>query len=204
MDKESYSVGVQLGGLIKDGIGRIDMEVLQRGLMDAANGKGLALDEGALRQAFMAFQQAVMAKQQTAAAAKAEQAKPEGEAFLEANAKKEGVVVLPSGLQYKVNESGTGETPGLTDKVSAHYRGMLVDDTEFDSSYKRGKPTTFPVNGVIAGWTEALQLMQVGDKWELYIPYNLAYGVNGNPRAGIAGYSALKFEIELVAVNPED
>ena len=92
----------------------------------------------------------------------------------------------------------------MTDKVSAHYRGMLVDDTEFDSSYKRGKPTTFPVNGVIAGWTEALQLMQVGDKWELYIPYNLAYGVNGNPRAGIAGYSALKFEIELVAVNPED
>ena len=202
MDKESYAVGVQMGLFIKEGVEFIDMEVFQRGLMDAVGGKDLALDEGSLQQAFIGFQQQVTAKQQEALSEKTKTAKADGEAFLQANGKKDGVTVLPSGLQYKVTESGSGATPGAQDMVLAHYRGTLIDGQEFDSSYSRGAPTKFPVNRVIAGWTEALQLMKVGDKWELYIPYDLAYGSQGNPAAGIAGYSALIFEIELVGINP--
>ncbi len=202
MDKASYAVGVQLGKFVKEGVDFLDMEVFQRGLMDAIGGKDLALDEGSLQQAFIGFQQQVTAKQQEALSEKSKTAKADGEAFLQANGKKDGVTVLASGLQYKVIESGSGETPGGQDMVLAHYRGTLIDGEEFDSSYSRGEPSRFPVNRVIGGWTEALQLMQVGDKWELYIPYDLAYGNQGNPAAGIAGYSALVFEIELVGINP--
>jgi FKBP-type peptidyl-prolyl cis-trans isomerase FklB len=202
MDKASYAVGVQLGNFVKEGVEFLDMEVFQRGLMDAIGGKDLALDEGSMQQAFIGFQQQVTAKQQDALSEKTKTAKVDGETFLQANGKKDGVVVLPSGLQYKVIKSGSGATPGGQDMVLAHYRGTLIDGEEFDSSYSRGAPSSFPVNRVIGGWTEALQLMQIGDKWELYIPYDLAYGSQGNAGAGIAGYSALVFEIELVGINP--
>jgi FKBP-type peptidyl-prolyl cis-trans isomerase FklB len=202
MDKASYAVGVQMGKFIKEGAEFIDMEVFQRGLMDAIGGKDLALDEGSLQQAFIGFNQQVTAKQQDALSEKTKTAKADGEAFLRATAKKEGVVVLPSGLQYKVIESGTGDTPGREDMVGVHYRGTFVDGEEFDSSSSGGKPSKFPVIRVIGGWTEALLLMQIGDKWELYIPYDLAYGSQGRPNSGIPGYSALVFEIELLEINP--
>ena len=124
----------------------------------------------------------------------------EGKAFLEKNSKKKGVITTKSGLQYKIIKSGKGATPKPGDTVTTHYRGTLINGTEFDSSYKRGKPASFPVNGVIKGWTEALQLMQVGDKWELYIPAELAYGANG-PSPVIGPNSALIFEIELIKIG---
>lgn len=141
--------------------------------------------------------EAKMAKQR-------EQAESSGKAgvdFLAANKEKEGVITLESGLQYKVLKSGDGESPSLNDTVVTHYRGTLIDGTEFDSSYNRGEPATFPVTGVISGWTEALQLMKVGDKWQLFIPSELAYGAN--PRAGgpIPPHAALIFEIELLGIE---
>ena len=124
----------------------------------------------------------------------------QGETFLAENEKKEGVVALPSGLQYKVVDEGTGETPAATDTVVTHYRGTLIDGKEFDSSHRRGEPASFPVNRVIAGWTEALQLMQVGAKWELFIPPDLAYGERGAGRE-IGPHSTLIFEIELIGIQ---
>jgi FKBP-type peptidyl-prolyl cis-trans isomerase len=125
---------------------------------------------------------------------------PDGAAFLKTNAAQPGVVTLDSGLQYRVLKEGDGETPKATDTVTVHYRGTLIDGTEFDSSYKRGKPTSFSVNRVIAGWTEALQLMQVGDKWQLTIPSDLAYG-SRSPGAGIPPDAVLVFEVELLSVQ---
>jgi FKBP-type peptidyl-prolyl cis-trans isomerase FklB len=130
----------------------------------------------------------------------AEKNKNDGEAFLAENAKKQGVITLPSGLQYKIIKPGTGRKPKPTDEVTTHYRGTLIDGTEFDSSYRRGEPTSFPVNGVIAGWTEALQLMPVGAKWQLFIPPHLAYGERG--AGGQIGPNAtLIFEVELIAIK---
>jgi FKBP-type peptidyl-prolyl cis-trans isomerase FklB len=140
------------------------------------------------------------AKKQESSAAVAEKNKKEGEDFLAVNKKKEGVIALPSGLQYRVLKEGKGKSPKATDNVTVHYRGTLIDGTEFDSSYKRGQPATFPLNRVIRGWTEALQLMKEGAKWELVIPSNLAYGERG--AGAIIGSNALLiFEVELLAVN---
>lgn len=133
---------------------------------------------------------------------KPEGSQPEPDAFLEANAEKDGVVVLPSGLQYKVLEKGKGPTPKATDRVKVHYRGTLVNGKEFDSSYKRGQPAAFAVTGVIKGWTEALQLMKVGGKWELYIPHELAYGKRGFPPT-IPPDSTLIFQVELLGIVPQ-
>jgi len=124
----------------------------------------------------------------------------EGEVFLAENKKKKGVITLPSGLQYQVIKEGTGKIPKATDTVTTHYRGTLIDGTEFDSSYKRGEPASFPVNGVIKGWTEALQLMKVGSKWQLFIPSNLAYGPQGAGQA-IGPNATLIFEIELLSIK---
>jgi len=147
-------------------------------------------------------QQAERAQQQAKHAQQAPKNLKEGEAFLVENAKKEGVVTLESGLQYQVITPGTGNAPKATDKVTTHYRGTLIDGTEFDSSYKRGQPATFPVKGVIAGWTEALQLMKVGAKWQLFIPANLAYGKRG--AGGKIGPNAtLIFDIELISIVAE-
>ena len=160
------------------------------------------MNEEESRAAQMEFQQqqqaAHMAKINEAGAKNAK----EGEDFLAANGKKEGVQTLPSGLQYKILTEGTGPKPSATDTVSCNYRGTLLDGTEFDSSYKRGQPASFPVTGVIKGWTEALQLMPVGSKWQLFIPSELAYGERGaDPRSGIGPGATLIFEVELLSIQ---
>jgi FKBP-type peptidyl-prolyl cis-trans isomerase FklB len=147
-----------------------------------------------------AFQKEMMAKQQELAKKLGEKNKKEGEAFLSENRKKEGIKALPSGLQYKVVKAGTGKKPKSTDTVTTHYRGTLIDGTEFDSSYRRGQPASFPVSGVIAGWTEALQLMEEGAKWQLFIPPNLAYGERG-AGSQIGPNATLIFEIELISIQ---
>ena len=194
-DKTSYSVGIQLGQMLKVGGDMLDDELVIQGLRDQLEGKESKVDEQTRQQ--------LLAKWQTQAqeAAAAAQIGP-GREFLEANAKKEGVVTLPSGLQYEVLEEGSGDSPGPTDKVKAHYRGTLIDGTQFDSSYDRNEPFVAPVTGVIRGWTEALQLMKEGSKWKIYVPYDLAYGPQGRPPV-IPPYSTLIFEMELLEVNPE-
>lgn len=190
--KTGYSIGVQFGAFVEAGKDLFDMDSLIRGLQDSIGGKNLEIDKAESEAVFRSFQKAMTEKQGEAQAAA-------GKAFLEANAKKDGVVVLPSGLQYKVIKEGTGPKPTRSDQVSTHYAGRLIDGTEFDSSYKRGQPAAFGVTRVIAGWTEALQLMPVGSKWELYIPYSLAYGTRGSPPL-IGPYAALIFEIELLDI----
>jgi FKBP-type peptidyl-prolyl cis-trans isomerase FklB len=201
MDKVSYAIGVQLAtNFKKQGIDlKIDKFVL--GLKDATAGKELELTDQEIQQTMMAFSQKMRAQQQEQQKADAAKNLDAGKAFLAANGKKEGVKVLPSGLQYKVIKEGMGKTPTIADKVKTHYRGTLIDGTEFDSSYKRGKPAEFGVKAVIKGWTEALQLMKEGDKWELYIPANLAYGERARPT--IPANSTLIFEIELLEVVKE-
>ncbi len=191
MEKVSYAIGIQLGqNFTKQGI-EIKVESLIRGMKDALAGKELALSQDERQQVMTSFQRRIIAKQAAKNLA-------EGMAFLELNKAKEGVQVLPSGLQYKVIKEGTGKTPTADDKVKTHYRGTLINGTEFDSSYKRNKPAEFPVKGVIKGWTEALLLMKEGSKWQLYIPPNLAYGERGRP--GIPPNSTLIFEVELLEV----
>ena len=198
VDKVSYSIGVQLGQNFKQQEIEISVESMMRGLRDAMAGKTLALSEDEMQKVMMDFQQRMMAKQKERQQAEAAKNLAKGMAFLEANGTKEGVTVLPSGLQYKIIQKGTGRTPTINDRVKTNYRGTFIDGTEFDSSYKRNKPVEFPVKGVIKGWTEALQLMKEGGKWELYVPANLAYGEQDI--RGIPGNSTLIFEIELLEV----
>lgn len=194
-----YSIGQQFGSFLELGQDSLDLEALIQGMKDKLEGKDMKYTEEECQTAFMSFQQDLAMKQQQAAAIAAEAAKGEGIAFLAANAKREGVTVLPSGLQYEEVEAGTGATPKPTDTVVAHYRGTFIDGEEFDSSYSRGEPAEFPVTRVIPGWTEALQLMKVGAKWKLFIPYELAYGEQGNQ--GIPGGACLLFDIELVGIK---
>ena len=196
-DKVSYIIGMDIGtNLKKQSIG-IDSNILAKGVKDALAGTKPLLTEQEIQETMMAFQKEMMAKQ----AEVAKKNKAEGEVFLTENKKKEGVKTLLSGLQYKVIKAGTGKKPKSTDTVTAHYRGTLIDGTEFDSSYKRGQPATFPVSGgMIPGWTEALQLMEEGAKWQLFIPPNLAYGEQGAGR-DIGPNATLIFEIELVSIQ---
>jgi FKBP-type peptidyl-prolyl cis-trans isomerase FklB len=199
-DKQSYGLGMNIGkNLQKEGFD-IDAELLVKGIRDVLSGGASLMNEEEYLATMGAVQRELMEKQKENARKAAEKNRAEGTAFLEANAKKEGVVTLPSGLQYKVLKSGTGKTPKLTDTVETHYRGTLIDGTEFDSSYKRGKTATFPVNGVIPGWTEALQKMKEGDKWQLFVPSKLAYGERGAGRE-IGPNATLLFEVELIAVK---
>lgn len=199
-DKVSYSIGLDIGSSFKKQAIDIDPEILLRGLKDALSGKPALLTDAEVREVLIAFQQEVRAKEEGRVKEIAEKNKKEGEAFLAENKKKKSVVTLPSGLQYKVITAGTGEMPKSTDTVTTHYRGTLIDGTEFDSSYERGQPATFPVTGVIAGWTEALQLMKVGSKWQLFIPSGLAYGARG--AGGTIGPDAtLIFEVELISIK---
>lgn len=199
-DKVSYGIGMNIGSSLKrDGVD-VDADLLVRGLKDGLSGGKTLLSDEEYRATMTALQKEMMEKQAAVAKAAAEKNKVEGDAFLAANAKKEGVVTLPSGLQYKVIKSGTGKAPAAGDTVETHYRGTLIDGTEFDSSYKRGQAVTFPVNGVIPGWTEALQKMKEGDKWQLFIPPNLAYGERGAGRE-IGPNATLIFEVELIAVK---
>jgi FKBP-type peptidyl-prolyl cis-trans isomerase FklB len=202
-DKTSYAMGMNVGtGLRKQSID-IDPAILARGLRDAfSNGKTLLTEEEA-RAVLTQLQTDLRKKQQEVAQQAGEANKKQGLAFLEANKTKEGVVALPSGLQYKVLQEGTGPKPTATDSVVCNYRGTLLDNTEFDSSYKRGQPATFPVTGVIKGWTEALQLMPVGSKWQLFVPAELAYGDRG-AGAQIGPNATLIFEVELLSIQGKD
>ncbi len=191
LNKVSYVIGTQIAQNFKRQDIEINIESLMWGIKDAMEGRELALSQDESRQVMLNFQMRMTAKLTA-------KNLTEGIAFLEVNKAKEGVQVLPSGLQYKVIKEGTGKIPTVNDKVKTHYRGTLINGTEFDSSYKRNKPAEFPVTGVIKGWTEALLLMKQGSKWELYIPPNLAYGERGRP--GIPPNSTLIFEIELLEV----
>jgi FKBP-type peptidyl-prolyl cis-trans isomerase FklB len=202
-DKASYALGMNFGtGLRKQSID-IDPAILARGLRDSfSNGKTL-LTEDEAKAVLTQLQSDVRKKQQELALQLGEANKKQGLEFLEANKTKDGVVTLPSGLQYKVLQEGAGPKPAPTDTVVCNYRGTLLDSTEFDSSYKRGQPATFPVTGVIKGWTEALQLMPVGSKWQLFIPSALAYGEHG--AGGQIGPNAtLIFEVELLSIQSKD
>ncbi len=178
----------------------VDPAILARGLKDGlAGGKTLLTDDEA-QAALKAMQDDLRAKQQAKIQEAAGANKKEGESFLAANKGKDGVVALASGLQYKVLKEGTGPKPAATDSVVCNYQGTLINGKEFDSSYKRGQPATFPVNGVIKGWTEALQLMPVGSKWQLFIPSELAYGDRG-AGADIGPGATLIFEVELLSIE---
>ncbi len=198
-DKASYAIGLNVGkGLRRDSVD-VDPKILLQGLEDAlADGK-LLLTDDEIRTVLGDLQKQVREKQEEKRLAQIESNKKEGDAFLAANKTKEGVVTLPSGLQYKVLVAGTGPKPTATDSVVCNYRGTLLDNTEFDSSYKRGQPATFPVSGVIKGWTEALQLMPVGSKWQLFIPPDLAYGERG--QSTIGPNATLVFEVELLSIQ---
>lgn len=206
-EKISYSIGVDIGSTMKRQPFEVDPDLMARGIKDAYSGAKLAVPDNEVRATLMELQKELQAKQmeqmkqqQEEMKKAGEKNKKEGEAFLGANAKKDGVKILKSGLQYKVLKSGSGATPKATDTVETNYRGTLIDGTEFDSSYKRGQSATFPVNGVIAGWTEALQLMKVGDKWQLFVPPALAYGERGAGR-DIGPNATLIFEVELLAIK---
>lgn len=200
MDKNSYALGMSIAhNMLQSGVREISFDDFTAGLKAALTGAETAIsyeEAGALLDEFFGKIQEEQAARQ---AEIGELMKKDGETFLAANAKKEGVTVLPSGLQYKVLKSGEGRKPGRTDKVKCHYEGTFPNGQKFDSSYDRDEPAVFGVNQVIAGWTEALQLMSEGSAWELYIPYNLAYGEAGAPGA-IPPYSALVFKVELIEV----
>jgi len=195
----SYFTGYQVGkNFSANGIDVLDKEEVLAGINAAKEGKEPRLDEAGRKAAMDAMDEVVKAKAQ----AKAEKVKVESKKFLEENAKKEGVKVTESGLQYQVIKEGEGAKPKATDTVKVHYAGTLVDGTEFDSSYKRGEPISFPLGGVIKGWTEGLQLMPVGSKYRFFIPSDLGYGDRG-AGANIPGGAALIFDVELIEINPE-
>ena len=199
-EKISYIIGMDIGNNFKRQGVEIDPDILIRGLKDALSAAKPQLSEPEVREVMTAFEKEMKAKQEEFRKQAGEKNKIEGEKFLAENKSKEGVQTLPSGLQYKVIKPGTGKKPKLADTVTAHYRGTLVDGTEFDSSHRRGQPASFPVSGVIRGWTEALQLMEEGAKWQLFIPPNLAYGERGaGPQ--IAPNATLIFEVELISVQ---
>ncbi|MEK6684734.1 MAG: FKBP-type peptidyl-prolyl cis-trans isomerase [Nitrospirota bacterium] len=199
-DKVSYSIGLDIGKNFKKQSMDIDPDLLARGLKDAMAGGKTLLTEEEVRTIMPAFQKEMQAKADARAKELGDKNMKEGETFLAENKKKEGVVTLPSNLQYKVITAGNGERPKSSDTVTTHYRGTLIDGTEFDSSHKRGQPASFPVTGVIAGWTEALQLMPVGSKWQLFVPSNLAYGPRGAGQM-IGPNATLIFEVELLSIQ---
>jgi FKBP-type peptidyl-prolyl cis-trans isomerase FklB len=199
-EKVSYIIGRDIGAKLKEQSVDIDPDILARGIKDGLSGARPLLSGPETREVMTAFEKELRAKQEAARKAAGEKNKKEGEAFLAENKKKEGVKTLPSGLQYKVIRPGTGKKPKAIDTVTTHYKGTLLDGTEFDSSYKRGKPATFAVNGVIPGWTEALQLMEEGAKWQLFIPPNLAYGERGAGQV-IGPQATLIFEVELISIQ---
>ncbi len=198
--KVSYSIGLDIGRNLKQGEIDIDVEALGRGIKDAVSDSTPLLTEAQIQETMQKFQQEMIDKQSQSANLAGEKNTQEGETFLAENAKKEGVITLPSGLQYKVIKAGTGKKPKRTDKVTAHYRGTLIDGTEFASSYKLSEPASFSVDDMITGLTEGLQLMPVGSKWQLFIPPNLAYGPRGAGNA-IGPNAALIFDIELLAIK---
>jgi FKBP-type peptidyl-prolyl cis-trans isomerase FklB len=199
-DKTSYAVGAQMGMDMKKYRMDLDPDLVAKGFRDAYTGGKLLLNDRDMSQALAETQKQMAARSAEVIKEDAEKNRQEGEAFLGRNKTKEGVRTLPDGLQYRVMQAGTGRTPRPTDMVVVNYRGTFIDGTEFDSSYRRGQPALFPVNRVIKGWTEALQLMKVGSKWQLVIPPQLAYGPQGAPPA-IGPNETLIFELELLSVQ---
>jgi FKBP-type peptidyl-prolyl cis-trans isomerase FklB len=199
----SYAIGLNIGaGLKRDAI-TVDPALVARGVRDATSGATPLLSEEQMRAVLVRLQADVQAKREEKAAHAAETNKTEGAAFLKANAAKAGITTLPNGLQYEVLTAGTGPKPKAEDVVLCNYRGTLLDGTEFDSSYKRGAPDSFPVGGVIKGWTEALQRMPVGSKWRIYVPADLGYGEKG-AGADIGPNAVLIFDIELISIQPKE
>jgi FKBP-type peptidyl-prolyl cis-trans isomerase FklB len=199
-EKISYSIGLSIGKSFKQQAIDIEMDTLVKGVEDALQDAKPLLTEDEIREVMTNLQKNLMAKKQQEDEQVAGKNLEEGKQFLETNKKRTGVKTLPSGLQYEVIQTGTGNSPKIDDTVVTNYKGTLINGTEFDSSYKRGKPAVFPVNGVIQGWIEALQLMKPGAKWKLYIPAELAYGARS---AGpiIGPNSTLIFEIELLEIK---
>ncbi|KGI60830.1 MULTISPECIES: FKBP-type peptidyl-prolyl cis-trans isomerase [unclassified Prevotella] len=201
MDKVSYALGLgigrQLSGMGAEGL---NIDDFAQAIKDVIAGAKLQLDDQEAQTIVQNFFAEKEAQQQAAAAEKGKVAKEEGEAFLQENAAKEGVKTTASGLQYMVLLEGNGKSPKATDQVECHYRGTLIDGTQFDSSYDRGQTATFGLNQVIAGWTEGLQLMQEGAKYRFFIPYQLGYGERG-AGASIPPFAALIFDVELIAVK---
>ena len=201
MDKLSYALGLGIGRqLAQMGAEQLSIDDFAQAIKDVVAGGQLKLDEAEAQVIVQEFFQKQEEKQRAAAAEMGKKAKEEGEKYLAENAKKEGVVTLPSGLQYLVIKEGNGKRPKATDEVKCHYEGMLVDGTLFDSSVQRGEPATFPLNQVIAGWTEGLQLMTEGSKYRFFIPYTLGYGERG-AGASIPPFAALVFDVELIEVQ---
>ena len=202
--KFSYALGMNigngLGGTLKKQSVDVDWNLVAKGLKDSTGGGKTSLTQEEAQAVLTEVQNEVRKQQQEKAQQAAATNKTEGEAFLAANKSKAGVVTLPSGLQYKILTAGTGPKPTASDSVVCNYRGTLINGTEFDSSYKHGQPVTFGVGGVIKGWTEALQLMPVGSKWQLFIPSNLAYGEQGAGGGQIGPNATLIFEVELISI----
>lgn len=195
LDKASYALGMNLGASLKnEGVETINAEVMTQGIMDMLQNNTLQLSVTEASQVVQAFLTLAQTK-------RFEKNIQESQAFLAENAKREGVTTLASGLQYEIITEGSGEKPLATSVVSTHYHGTLIDGTVFDSSVQRNQPAEFPVNGVIPGWVEALQLMPVGSKWKLFIPSELAYGANPHPGGAIQPHMALVFEVELLEIK---
>ncbi|MDR2017614.1 MAG: FKBP-type peptidyl-prolyl cis-trans isomerase [Syntrophobacterales bacterium] len=201
-EKVSYSIGVDIGNTLKRQPIDVDPAVLGQGIKDAMSGGKLLLTEQEIRDTMQNFQKEMVTKQTERMKKLSEENKTKGETFLAENKKKPDIITLPSGLQYKVIKEGTGKMPKATDKVTVNYRGTLIDGTEFDSSFKRGEPASFQVNGVIAGWTEALQKMKTEAKWQLFIPSNLAYGERGAGNM-IGPNATLIFDVELISIKEQ-
>jgi FKBP-type peptidyl-prolyl cis-trans isomerase len=202
LEKRSYALGSNIGHQMRLQSLEIDSALFVQGFKDALAGNKTLMSEEEVRATLTDLQNEMRAKQTQAMKETGEKNKQAGETFLAENKKKEGVVTLPSGLQYKILKAGEGKKPTAEDTVVCQYRGTLIDGKEFDSSYKRNQPATFQVNRVIKGWTEALQLMPVGSKWQLFIPSALAYGEAG-AGADIPPDSTLIFEVELVSIQPK-
>ena len=201
MDKLSYALGIGIGSQLAGmGAKELNIDDFAQAIKDVISGSELKVDNAEAQTLVQNFFQEQEAKQQAAAAEVGKVAKAAGEAFLAENGKKDGVVTLPSGLQYQVLKEGDGKKPSATDQVVCHYEGTLIDGTVFDSSYQRNQPATFGLNQVIAGWTEGVQLMQEGAKYRFFIPYNLAYGERG-AGAQIPPFAALVFDVELIEVK---
>ncbi len=200
--KASYAIGYNMGQSVRKVFADLELSLILQGLVDGLRGDDKAqMRKDEMRDTLKEFQRSLWDRKEKERKEKGEQNKIEGPKFLAENAKKEGVITTASGLQYKVLKEGTGPLPKETDWVKVHYRGTLINGDEFDSSFSRGKPSVFPVNRVIDGWTEALQLMKVGSKWKLYIPSEIAYGERGKGVA-IAPNATLIYELELLSIEP--
>jgi FKBP-type peptidyl-prolyl cis-trans isomerase FklB len=193
-DLVSYSLGVNIAKSLKNqGFEDIDITTLNKAISDVLSNQNLQIEEANANKILNDYFQNLQERKHSKNI-------EEGQKFLKENAAKEGVITLPSGLQYKILKEGNGPKPKATDKVTTHYHGTLINGTVFDSSVERGQPATFPVNGVIAGWVEALQLMSTGSKWQLYVPSNLAYGTRGASEQ-IGPNTTLIFDVELISIN---